>query len=99
MKEVWGLWLSEISSFSTIPGFFEQFFSDRQYQTILFEIISGQPDLDTQLAEKERLDELERRKDEIKGHAVPYIYNYMKEEDFTFNFWNIEFFLDIQIFL
>lgn len=62
MKEVWGLWLSEISSFSSIPGFFEQFFSERQYQTILFEIISGKPDADTVAAEKDWQEELERWK-------------------------------------
>ena len=85
MEEVWGLWLSEISSFSTIPGFFEQFFSDRQYQTILFEIISGQPDLDTQLAEKERLDELERRKKNVEKKKQKmyggYGYNNNKKEE------------------
>lgn len=31
MKEVWGHWLSEIMSFSSLPGFFEMFFSERQY--------------------------------------------------------------------
>jgi len=62
MKEVWGHWLSEIMSFSSLPGFFDMFFSERQYQTILFDIISGNPDADTLQAEKERQEEIEKRK-------------------------------------
>ena len=38
------------------------FFSERQYQTILFDIISGTPDADTLAAEKERQEEIEKRK-------------------------------------
>ena len=60
MKEVWGHWLSEIMSFSSLPGFFDSFFSEKQYQTILFEIISGTPDVETVAADMERQEEIEK---------------------------------------
>jgi hypothetical protein len=45
LREMWGLWLSEIESFSTLPTFFSTFStSDREKEAIVYKLIDGEFD-------------------------------------------------------
>jgi hypothetical protein len=45
LKEMWLLWLSEIESFSQLPGFFSSFCQDREKETIIYNLLEGEHDL------------------------------------------------------
>jgi ubiquitin-activating enzyme E1 len=43
----WKLWLQEISSFAEIPSFFKTFIQNRFCKDLLFKVLSGEPDKDS----------------------------------------------------
>jgi hypothetical protein len=45
--EQWKLWLQEVQSFAEIPSFFKAFFKNRQSKELLFKVLSGDPDKDS----------------------------------------------------
>lgn len=53
LKSAWGSWLDDTATFTKVPGFFKQLFSNEEYQNLIFDLISGSPDADTSKFENE----------------------------------------------
>jgi hypothetical protein len=49
IAEMWSLWLQEVESFSSLPQFFELLYKDREKKRLLFDLISGVPDIESNI--------------------------------------------------
>ena len=47
VADSWKLWLQEVQSFAEIPSFFKAFFKNRSCKELLFKVLSGEPDQDS----------------------------------------------------
>ena len=47
VADTWKLWLQEVQSFAEIPSFFKAFFKNRSCKELLFKVLSGEPDKDS----------------------------------------------------
>lgn len=45
MRDMWGLWLSEIEAFSQLPEFFTIFCQDREKELIIYGLLRGDNDV------------------------------------------------------
>jgi hypothetical protein len=72
--KVWGQYIEELHAFSAVPAFFSFFLKNKPSMELLFELLAGLPDKNT-----------DKRYEDLESSAVKFIYDTLSEVFATSN--------------